>query len=434
MAKLVGDSLLGPYPALARWFQTCLHTPSFKAVIGPVKLSGVAKPVAVVVPGAAKAAAGKAGAAAGGGASKPSIPPPPPLFERKRTRIVELLREGASAIGKTVTVKGWARTVRKQKDLSFITLTDGSGAGDLQVVVDKIIPGWEDTKPGACGGTGSSWDLEGTVVASKGGNQAVELQATKCTLLGKVMDNTKYPMAKKGHTAEHLRKHAHLRPRARVYAAVQRVRNAMAYATHKFFYDRGFLYVHTPLITGADCEGAGEMFSVTTLLPQDPKEDIPRTKDGKIDYEKDFFSKPASLTVSGQLNVETHACALSDCYTFGPTFRAENSHTARHLAEFWMIEPEIAFAGLQEDMDLAEGGSNGAAFDLYSTTGQRTTSGSALKHLDRLKRLDHPACSSDPSDPSHHSQITLNAACTTPSPSAPMTSPCWRRRRISTQS
>lgn len=163
-----------------------------------------------------------------------------------------------------------------------------------------------------------------------------------------------YPMSKKGHTFERLREIAHLRPRARAYAAVQRVRNAMAYATHTFFYQHGFLYVHTPLITGADCEGAGEMFSVTTMMPKDPKGDLPRTKDGSVDYSQDFFNQPAGLTVSGQLNVETHCSALCDVYTFGPTFRAEESHTSRHLAEFWMIEPEIAFAGLQEDMDIAE--------------------------------------------------------------------------------
>ena len=166
-------------------------------------------------------------------------------------------------------------------------------------------------------------------------------------------------MAKKGdgkaHSFEYLREKAHLRPRAKSYSSTQRLRNAMAFATHRFFYDRGFLYVHTPLITGGDCEGAGEMFHVTTMLPEEPKGDLPRLKDGSVDYSKDFFGRPGvGLTVSGQLNVETHACALSDVYTFGPTFRAEDSHTARHLAEFWMIEPEIAFAGLQEDMDLAE--------------------------------------------------------------------------------
>jgi len=206
----------------------------------------------------------------------------------------------------------------------------------------------------------------------------VEVQASKVVVLGAVfagegkaedgglaVGGAKYPLAKKGHSLEYLRTLAHLRPRTKAYASTQRLRNAMAYATHSFFHARGFLYVHTPLITGADCEGAGEMFAVTTLLPKDPKGDLPRVEKGAakgglagevgdVDYSKDFFGAQAGLTVSGQLNVETHCCALSDVYTFGPTFRAEDSHTNRHLAEFWMIEPEIAFATLQQDMDLAE--------------------------------------------------------------------------------
>jgi len=191
----------------------------------------------------------------------------------------------------------------------------------------------------------------------------VEVHVTDATVLGAVYGGEKpgeiggknYPMAKKQHTLEFLREKAHLRPRSKLFSAAMRMRHAMAFATHQFFNDRGFVYVHTPLITAADCEGAGEQFVVTTLLPDEVKgKDIPIKPDGKIDYTKDFFSRRCCLTVSGQLNVETHACALSDVYTFGPTFRAENSHTARHLAEFWMIEPEICFADLVDDMALAE--------------------------------------------------------------------------------
>ncbi|KDO28785.1 asparaginyl-tRNA synthetase [Saprolegnia parasitica CBS 223.65] len=192
-------------------------------------------------------------------------------------------------------------------------------------------------------------------VRSPAKGQLIEVKATEVTLYGDVADPSTYALSKKRHTLEHLREHAHLRPRSNIHSAAMRVRNAMAQATHLFFNERGFLYIHTPLITASDCEGAGEMFAVTTLFNHVKDGNVPKTADNKaIDFSKDFFGKPSYLTVSGQLNVETHCCALSDCYTFGPTFRAENSNTARHLAEFWMIEPEIAFADLSDDIDLAE--------------------------------------------------------------------------------
>jgi asparaginyl-tRNA synthetase len=204
------------------------------------------------------------------------------------------------------------------------------------------------------GGTGASVSVTGRVVKSPAKGQAIELLVTGVVVVGGVSDPSVYPLAKKKHTLEYLRDIQHLRPRTNTLGAVTRVRNACANATHAFFQERGFLYIHTPIITAADCEGAGEMFGVTTLMPAAPKGDLPRTKEGAVDWKKDFFARPTMLTVSGQLQVEAFACAMSDVYTFGPTFRAENSHTSRHLAEFWMIEPEIAFATLAEDMALAE--------------------------------------------------------------------------------
>jgi len=237
-----------------------------------------------------------------------------------------------------VTIKGWVRTRRDSKDFSFLEINDGSSFGSLQCVVDVGTPGYEQMADFT---TGASAVLDGKVVPSPAQGQKWELRATRIELIGKA--DAAYPLQKKGHTLEFLRTIAHLRPRSNLFGAVFRTRNALAYAVHRFFQERDFVYVHTPIITASDCEGAGEMFRVTTLK-------------GKPDEkpEGDFFGKPTFLTVSGQLEAETFACGLSNVYTFGPTFRAENSNTARHAAEFWMIEPEMAFCDLAGDMDLSE--------------------------------------------------------------------------------
>ena len=325
-----------------------------------------------------------------------------------------------------MTVSGWSRTTRNADagKLLFVELNDGSTTLSVQCVMKNTSTGFDNCK--ASGGTGASFTFTGELVESEGKGQSCEIQVIKGECVGAVyggenmtIGGANYPLSKKSHGLEHLRQHAHLRPRAKVHAAAMRIRHAMAFATHKFFNDNGFLYIHTPIVTCADCEGAGEQFGITTMLGTDPhKTDVkvpyveePKKKEGAaeeeggekkkegeeggggqsnkakkkaakkaaalakkaamaaakggkpeedplpvgaVDYGKDFFGKRANLTVSGQLNVETHCCALSDVYTFGPTFRAENSHTTRHLAEFWMIEPEIAFADLHTDMDLAE--------------------------------------------------------------------------------
>ncbi len=253
-----------------------------------------------------------------------------------RTKIKEILhaKEPASLAGKTVSVSGWVRTVRDQKSFAFIEVNDGSTLSNLQVIS-------EDAEVVAKLQTGVSLTATGVLAVSPGKNQALEMQAKEIRVHGPCSAE-KYPLQKKRHTFEYLRTIAHLRPRTNTQGAVLRVRNALAFATHLFFQQRGFIYVHTPVITGSDCEGGGEMFRVTTLenLARDPAED--------------FFGKKTFLTVSGQLEAEIAACALSDVYTFGPTFRAENSNTSRHLAEFWMIEPEMAFADLKADMECAE--------------------------------------------------------------------------------
>lgn len=284
-------------------------------------------------------------------------------WSRGRERVKELLARGDASIGEEVTLKGWIRTSRsaeKGKTL-FVELTDGSTIKGIQLVMTTArTVGCSDVA--GCGGVGASLSIKGMVVASPAKGQTIEIQVLAATVLGAVYGGDKgevggknYPLAKKQHGMEYLRDQAHLRPRSKVFSAALRVRHTMAYAIHKFYNDRGFVYTHTPLITGADCEGAGEQFLVTTLIPEKAKtKDIPTTKAGDVDFSQDFFGRRCNLTVSGQLNVETHACALSDVYTFGPTFRAENSHTSRHLAEFWMIEPEICFADLNDDMALAE--------------------------------------------------------------------------------
>ncbi|MDY3268063.1 MAG: asparagine--tRNA ligase, partial [Phocaeicola sp.] len=261
----------------------------------------------------------------------------------RRTKIVDVLK--SRDFGSMVNVKGWVRTRRGSKQVNFIALNDGSTINNVQIVVDlanfdedmlKLIT------------TGACISVNGELVESVGSGQAAEIQAREIEVLG-VCDNT-YPLQKKGHSMEFLREIAHLRPRTNTFGAVFRIRHNMAIAIHKFFHDRGFFYFHTPLITASDCEGAGQMFQVTTMNLYDLKKD----ENGSIIYDNDFFGKQASLTVSGQLEGELAATSLGAIYTFGPTFRAENSNTPRHLAEFWMIEPEVAFNDINDNMDLAE--------------------------------------------------------------------------------
>ena len=262
----------------------------------------------------------------------------------KRTKIVDVLK--SDAFGTTVNVKGWVRTRRGSKQVNFIALNDGSTINNVQIVVDVDKLGDEFLKPIT---TGASISVNGILTQSQGKGQSVEIQATEIEIFG-TADPATYPLQKKGHSMEFLREIAHLRPRTNTFGAVFRIRHNMAYAIHKFFHDRGFFYFHTPIITASDCEGAGQMFQVTTKNLYDLKKD----ENGSIIYEDDFFGKQASLTVSGQLEGELAATALGQIYTFGPTFRAENSNTPRHLAEFWMIEPEVAFNDIADNMELAE--------------------------------------------------------------------------------
>ncbi len=261
----------------------------------------------------------------------------------KRTKIVKLLASESEQ--PQVLVKGWVKTRRDAKDFSFVEINDGSCLKNMQVIANNNLPNYEEIKKLT---TGSSVAVKGKLVASQGGSQKYEVVAEEIEIYSIAPDD--FPLQKKKHSDEFLRTIAHLRPRTNKYGAAFRIRSQLSYAIHKFFQERGFKYVHTPIITGSDCEGAGEMFQVTTL----DLNNLPRTADGKIDYSKDFFGKEAHLTVSGQLNGEMYATALGDIYTFGPTFRAENSNTPRHAAEFWMIEPEMAFADIYDDMDLAE--------------------------------------------------------------------------------
>jgi len=263
---------------------------------------------------------------------------------KERKKIKELL--ASTNVEKDVHVKGWVRTKRGNKQMNFIALNDGSTINNIQIIVD--VPDFgenflKDITTGAC------IAVTGKLKESPGQGQSVEIHAKKIELYGTV-DADAYPLQKKGHSFEFLREIAHLRPRTNTFGAVFRIRHALAYAVHKYFNDKGFYYLHTPVITGSDCEGAGEMFRVSTLDPKNP----PLNKDGSIDYSEDFFGKETNLTVSGQLEGELGALALGEIYTFGPTFRAENSNTPRHLAEFWMIEPEMAFYDIHDNMDLAE--------------------------------------------------------------------------------
>ena len=254
----------------------------------------------------------------------------------------------AQFIGQTVLVRGWVRTRRDSKGgFSFIELNDGSCFGNVQILASGDLPNYESTVLSIS--SGCSISVVGTVKESPGQGQATEVHATEITLIG-TADAETYPLQKKRHSLEFLRTIAHLRPRTNTFGAVARVRNRLSFSIHQFFQEEGFLYFNAPIITASDCEGAGEMFRVTVLDPENP----PRTQQGNVDYSQDFFGKSAFLTVSGQLEAETYACGLGKTYTFGPTFRAENSNTSRHLSEFWMVEPEVAFYELTDNMDLAE--------------------------------------------------------------------------------
>ncbi|HIW87090.1 MAG TPA: asparagine--tRNA ligase [Candidatus Onthomorpha intestinigallinarum] len=265
----------------------------------------------------------------------------------KRTEIVDLFKPCAKElIGKDVCVKAWVRTKRGNKNVAFLALNDGSTIKNIQIVVE-IGSFDEDVLRRIT--TGACVRVEGLLVESMGKGQSVEIQARTIEIYGEA-DTETYPLQKKGHTLEFLREIAHLRPRTNTFSAVFRIRHAMAYAIHKYFNDNGFFYWNSPLITASDCEGAGEMFQVTTL----DMEQLPRNEEGKVDYTQDFYGKRTSLTVSGQLEGELGAMSLGKIYTFGPTFRAENSNTPRHLSEFWMIEPEMAFYEIEDNMDLAE--------------------------------------------------------------------------------
>ena len=259
--------------------------------------------------------------------------------------IKDLYRNKEEYIDKDVKVAGWIRTSRLSKNFGFIELNDGSFFKNMQIIVDEKLENFKEIGKLPIS---SSILVEGKLVSTEGAKQPIEIHATKITVEGE-SDNS-YPLQKKRHTVEYLRTIAHLRPRSNMFSAVFRVRSVAAYAVHKFFQERNFVYAHSPIITGSDCEGAGEMFRITTL----DLDNVPKTEEGKIDYSQDFFGKEANLTVSGQLNAEIMALAFRNVYTFGPTFRAENSYTGRHASEFWMIEPEIAFADLEDNMELAE--------------------------------------------------------------------------------
>jgi asparaginyl-tRNA synthetase len=263
-------------------------------------------------------------------------------------RVVDAL---AAEPGNALTVKGWVRSHRQSKadgGLSFISISDGTCFDTIQVVARRDLPNYEqEVLPIP---VGAAVVVDGELVASQGKGQSVEIAASSVSLVGDIMDPQSYPISKKRHSFEFLREVAHLRPRTNTFGAIARVRHCLSMAIHRFFDERGFYYVHTPLITGSDCEGAGQMFRVSTL----DLLNAPRTDDGKVDFSQDFFGRETHLTVSGQLSVENYACAMSRVYTFSPTFRAENSNTSRHLSEFWMVEPEIAFADLADDATLAE--------------------------------------------------------------------------------
>jgi len=296
----------------------------------------------------------------------------------KRSKIADLLF-GDDPAGR-VRIMGWVRTRRDAKDFSFLEVNDGSCLANVQVIADVAMDGYDQVRKLT---TGSAVDISGEKVPSPGKGQAWEIRAKAVRIVGPAPET--YPLQKKRHSDEFLRTIAHLRPRTNKYGATFRIRSALAFAVHRFFKDRGFVYIHSPILTGSDCEGAGELFRVTALsLDQPPK------TDGRIDYSKDFFGKEANLTVSGQLSAEMFALALGDVYTFGPTFRAENSNTRRHVAEFWMVEPEMAFCDLSGNMDLAEA----LVRDLIDTVMSECADDLALfarfvdkTLMDRLKRV-----------------------------------------------
>lgn len=266
-------------------------------------------------------------------------------MQKEFIEIKELYKNKDEYIDKTVKIAGWIRTSRMSKNFGFIELNDGSFFKNMQIVIDEKLENFKEVGKLPIS---TSLLVEGTLVKNENAKQPVEIHATKIVVEGE--SDSSYPLQKKRHTVEYLRTIAHLRPRSNLFSAAFRVRSVAAYAIHKFFQDRNFVYAHSPIITGSDCEGAGEMFRLTTL----DLNDVPKTEDGKVDYSQDFFGKEANLTVSGQLNAEIMALAFRNVYTFGPTFRAENSYTGRHASEFWMIEPEIAFADLEDNMELAE--------------------------------------------------------------------------------
>ena len=263
----------------------------------------------------------------------------------QRTEIARIFADMEQLGGQAVTVCGWVRTIRDMKNFAFIELNDGSCFKSIQIVFDSAL---ENYKEIAKQNVGAALEIQGTVILTPDAKQPLEIKASAIRVEGPSAPD--YPLQKKRHGVEFLRTVAHLRPRTNLFSAAFRVRSVAAFAIHEFFQQNGFVYVHTPIITGSDCEGAGEMFRVTTMDP----DALPRTEDGQVDYSQDFFGKPVSLTVSGQLNAENFAMAFGNVYTFGPTFRAENSNTQRHAAEFWMIEPEMAFCDLEGDMNVAE--------------------------------------------------------------------------------
>ncbi|MCT4597543.1 MAG: asparagine--tRNA ligase [Vallitalea sp.] len=263
----------------------------------------------------------------------------------KFTTVKELFRNTSQYVDKEITVAGWIRSVRASKAFGFIVLNDGTFFDNLQVVIDGELENFAEISKL---NVGSAIIVKGKFIETKGAKQPFEIQATSVEIEG--TSSPDYPLQKKRHTFEYLRSISHLRPRTNTFSAVFRIRSIVAHAIHQFFMDKGFVYIHTPILTGSDCEGAGEMFRVSTL----DFNNIPKDEDGKIDVKEDFFGKETNLTVSGQLNAETYAMAFRNVYTFGPTFRAENSNTPRHAAEFWMIEPEMAFADLEDDMNVAE--------------------------------------------------------------------------------
>ena len=278
-----------------------------------------------------------------------------------------------------IQVQGWVRTRRDSKDFSFIELNDGSCLRNLQIIAKNTLPNYAAVQRLT---TGASVVVGGELVASQGKGQSWEVAAESVEIVGGADDT--YPLQKKGHTPEFLREIAHLRPRSNLFGCVFRVRSRLALAIHQFFQERGFVYIHTPIITGSDCEGAGELFRVTTIDPKSP----PRREDGNIDYAKDFFARSTYLTVSGQLEAEAFACALSKVYTFGPTFRAENSNTSRHANEFWMIEPEMAFCDLRGNMDLAEQVVKYLIYDIRSNCVEELELFAKFVDKELLERLD----------------------------------------------